>query len=128
MASVGLRTAYVGRATADEASPTATNGSSSPLRRLFERKTPSPGEQNVSPAGEATPREWADAFLAQARVDLEAARLVEAVPSVFAMVLQMTFEKLAKAALLRSGATALSTATTTHRAASRMIRAPTPKS
>jgi hypothetical protein len=44
----------------------------------------------------ATPRDWADGYLAQARADLDGARLVDAsVPSVFAMLLQMTFEKLA---------------------------------
>ena len=72
----------------------------------------------------ATPRDWANAFLAQARVDLEGARLVDAtVPSVFAMLLQMAFEKLAKAALLRSGAADVAWASSTHRSASHMIRA-----
>lgn len=46
-----------------------------------------------------------------------------AVPSVFAMLLQMAFEKLAKAALLRSGAVDVGWASGTHRAASHMLRA-----
>jgi hypothetical protein len=72
----------------------------------------------------ATPRDWADGYLAQARADLEGARLVDAaVPSVFAMLLQMAFEKFAKAALLRSGAVDVGWATSTHRAASAMLRA-----
>jgi hypothetical protein len=72
----------------------------------------------------ATARDWADGYLAQARADLEGARLVDAgVTSVFAMLLQMAFEKLAKAALLRSGAVDVAWATRTHRAASHMLRA-----
>lgn len=71
----------------------------------------------------ASPREWSDAFLAQARADLDGARLVDAnVPSVLAMLLQMTFEKLAKAALLRSGGASVEWATGTHRAASHLVR------
>jgi hypothetical protein len=72
----------------------------------------------------ATPREWADGYLAQARADLDGASIVDAaVPSVLAMLLQMTFEKLAKAALLRSGAVDVAWASRTHRAASHMLRA-----
>lgn len=72
----------------------------------------------------ATVRAWADAYLAQARADLEGARRVGAdEPSVFAMLMQMVFEKFAKAALLRSGAVTLGWAESTHRAASIMLRA-----
>lgn len=71
----------------------------------------------------ATSRDWADGYLAQARADLEGARLVDAaVPSVLAMLLQMAFEKFAKAALLRSGAIDVGRVSSTHRAASRMVR------
>ncbi len=71
----------------------------------------------------ASEREWAEAFLAQARADLAgAACITTEQPSVFAMLMQMAFEKLAKAALLRSGAVNLQTATTSHRAASLMVR------
>jgi hypothetical protein len=70
----------------------------------------------------ATVRDWADAYLAQARADLEAVRLLGGrAPSVTAMLLQMTFEKLGKAALLRSSAVSLEWAKTTHAAASRML-------
>lgn len=72
----------------------------------------------------ATNRDWADAYLAQARADLEGARLVGAAePSVFAMLMQMVFEKFAKAALLRSNAVALGWTVGSHRAASRMLAA-----
>ncbi len=70
----------------------------------------------------ATPKDWADAYLAQAREDLKGARLIGArVPSVFAMLLQMVFEKLAKAALLRSGGITVQGVCRTHAAASRMM-------
>ena len=70
----------------------------------------------------ATARDWADAYLAQAREDLEGARIVGArVPSVFAMLLQMVFEKLAKAALLRSAGVTVQRAASTHVAASRLM-------
>ncbi|MBI2389527.1 MAG: hypothetical protein HYV09_08015 [Deltaproteobacteria bacterium] len=70
----------------------------------------------------ATDRDWADAYRAQARADFGAALLAGTqFPSAFAMLLQMTFEKFGKAALLRSGAIALTTARTSHKAASRMI-------
>jgi hypothetical protein len=66
----------------------------------------------------STSRNWATAYLAQVRADLQGARLVgAAVPSVFAMLLQMAFEKLAKAALLRSGAADVARAAASHRAA-----------
>jgi hypothetical protein len=72
----------------------------------------------------ATSRDWADAYLAQAKADLQGARLVGAAePSVFAMLMQMVFEKFAKAALLRSGAVTLGWAEGTHRAASHMLQA-----
>ena len=72
----------------------------------------------------ATERDWADAYLAQARIDFGAARLTGTqVPSTFAMLLQMTFEKFGKAALLRSGSIVLATAKTSHKAASRMVAA-----
>ena len=55
----------------------------------------------------ASERDWAEGFLVQARADLEAARILitqnfitVARASVFAMLLQMAFEKFAKAALL----------------------------
>jgi hypothetical protein len=70
----------------------------------------------------ATERDWADAYLAQARSDLAGARLAgTGEPSVFAMLMQMVFEKFAKAALLRSGAVTLASAKTSHKAASRMV-------
>lgn len=73
----------------------------------------------------ATRGDWADAYLAQARADLRGARAVAAAgePSVLAMLLQMAFEKFAKAALLRSAQTAVEDARRTHRGASRMIHA-----
>ena len=51
----------------------------------------------------ATPRGWADPFFAQATDDLRAAQALylARVPSTFCMLVQMTFEKLAKAALAR---------------------------
>jgi len=70
----------------------------------------------------ATDREWANAYRAQAAADLEAARLLQGeAPSVLAMLLQMVLEKLAKAALLRSGAMTFKNAARSHVAASRMI-------
>lgn len=70
----------------------------------------------------ATARDWADAFRAQAAEDLRAAKALEGrAPSVLAMLLQMVFEKLGKAALLRSGQIALRQARRSHAAASRML-------
>lgn len=67
-------------------------------------------------------RDWSDAYLAQAIEDLEAARrLGGGAPSVLAMLLLMVFEKLAKAALLRSSQMTVRMATSSHRAASRMV-------
>jgi len=56
----------------------------------------------------ATNRDWADAFFAQATDDLTAAQAAfdAGVPSTFCMLMQMVFEKLAKAAFARSGAPA----------------------
>lgn len=72
----------------------------------------------------ATDREWAEGYLAQARADLAAAVLVGTVqPSVFAMLMQMVFEKFAKAALLRLGSITLASAARTHKAASLMVTA-----
>jgi len=66
--------------------------------------------------------DWADAYLAQARADLAGARAMGgASPSTFAMVIQMVFEKYAKAALLRQNAVALDWAKTSHGSASRML-------
>ncbi len=69
----------------------------------------------------ATNREWAAGYLAQARADLAAAKAVAMPTSVFAMLLQMAFEKFAKAALPRTGAMALRPAISSHRAASTMV-------
>ncbi|KYG06526.1 hypothetical protein BE21_34225 [Sorangium cellulosum] len=72
----------------------------------------------------ATIRDWADGYLAQARADLKGAQAIGAAsPSTFAMLLQMVFEKFAKAALLRSGAVTLDWARGSHGAASRMLLA-----
>jgi hypothetical protein len=53
----------------------------------------------------ASPRDWADPFLEQAREDLKAAWSVPASQSAstFCMLLQMVFEKLGKAAYARAG-------------------------
>ncbi len=70
----------------------------------------------------ATSRDWADAYLAQARADLDAAsRLEGACPSAFAMLLQMVFEKMSKAALLRSAQLTVTKAVKSHRAAAMMV-------
>lgn len=52
-----------------------------------------------------TPRDWAEPFLEQAREDLRAAQATFPArsPATFCMLMQMTFEKLAKAALARRG-------------------------
>lgn len=51
------------------------------------------------------PRDWADPFLVQAREDLRAAEAAynARCESTFCMLLQMTYEKLAKAAFARQG-------------------------
>ena len=53
----------------------------------------------------AEPREWADAFVAQASEDLVAAQAAydAGAFSTFCMLMQMVFEKLAKAAFARKG-------------------------
>jgi hypothetical protein len=73
----------------------------------------------------ATEREWAHGYLAQALADLEAARAVAGsgvAPSSLAMLLQMVFEKLAKAALLRMRSVSVEDATSTHATAGRLLR------
>jgi hypothetical protein len=71
----------------------------------------------------AAARDWADGYREQARADLKGAYAVlGAEPSVLAMLLQMVFEKFAKAALLRTGAVSIEFATTSHAVASRMVR------
>ena len=68
-------------------------------------------------------REWAEAFLEQAKEDLKAAQTVGlSAPSDFCMLMQMTFEKAAKAALLLQGTIRLEKAVSSHSAASRLIR------
>lgn len=56
----------------------------------------------------ATDRDWADALFAQAKEDLIAAQAAfeAGAPSTFCMLMQMVFEKLAKAAFARGGARA----------------------
>lgn len=72
----------------------------------------------------ATPREWANGYLQQARADLRAAEaLAGAEPSVTLMLLQMTLEKLAKAALLRASWASLATVVSSHQGAVRLFRA-----
>lgn len=72
-------------------------------------------------------RLWSNALLAQARDDLHAAEMIarsEAPPaSVLAMLLQMVFEKLAKAALARTDAPCFVAHRTSHVAASRLVSA-----
>lgn len=78
----------------------------------------------------AADRDWAVGFLEQARADLGAVRALSssraftaAQASVLAMLLQMAFEKLAKAALLRSGLKTYEEAKRSHKAASAMMGA-----
>lgn len=64
--------------------------------------------------------EWAAGYLTQARVELAAAR--EPVDSsVRAMLLQMTFEKIAKAALLKNGQWSIARAQQNHHGATHMM-------
>lgn len=71
----------------------------------------------------ATDREWATGYFEQASADLIGVKAVgSASPSAAAMLWQMVFEKFAKAALLRQGSVPRSTVTTSHKAASRMLR------
>lgn len=67
----------------------------------------------------------ANGFLAQARADLQVAEVVAAsglATSTLAMLLQMVFEKLAKAALLRMRSISVAHATSTHATAGRLLR------
>lgn len=65
------------------------------------------------------PRDWADPFLDQAREDLRAAQAAydPTCASTFCMLLQMVYEKLAKAAFARQG----SIQTKSHQGASRLL-------
>ncbi|MCK6534299.1 MAG: hypothetical protein L6Q84_15100 [Polyangiaceae bacterium] len=70
----------------------------------------------------ATDRDWALGYLEQARADFRGMRAMGSVsPSALAMICQMVFEKLAKAALLRQGAASLAAVQGSHRAASRLL-------
>lgn len=65
---------------------------------------------------------WSDAFFAQANEDLAAAKVVFVQqPSVFCMLMQMVFEKMAKAVALRTGQATPSSVKKNHAAASRWI-------
>lgn len=68
----------------------------------------------------ATPGDWARGYLDQARADLAAASQPMD-PSVRAMLLQMSLEKIAKAALLKNGQWHPERAQSTHRGASHMM-------
>lgn len=68
----------------------------------------------------ASPLDWAAAYLAQARKEIDAA--AEPLdPSVRAMLLQMGFEKIAKAAMLKNGQWTIAHTQTTHRGATHMM-------
>ena len=70
----------------------------------------------------ATERDWAKGYYEQASADMRGARVVQgAEPSVLAMLLQMVLEKIAKAALLRSGGITVAHARGTHRATSTLL-------
>jgi len=69
----------------------------------------------------ATAEDWANGFLRQARVELDASR-ADVTESVRAMLPQMVYEKIAKAALLRSGQWTVELAQTTHLGASHMMQ------
>jgi hypothetical protein len=70
----------------------------------------------------ASNAEWAHAYLEQARADLAGAQAVSgSSPSTLAMLVQMVFEKYAKAVLLRQNAVSLAWAQSTHGAATRML-------
>ncbi len=73
----------------------------------------------------ATDLEWARAYKAQARADMAGARALadsNAPQSVRVMLLQMTMEKLAKAALLASGSISLSRARSSHKASVSLVQ------
>ena len=70
----------------------------------------------------ADERAWSRGFLEQARADLDAAKSLQGrAPSVVAMLLQMAFEKLGKAALLRNRSLTVERAQATHRSASVLV-------
>lgn len=70
----------------------------------------------------ASERDWATGYYEQAVADMRAARVLQGQePSVLAMLLQMVLEKLAKAALLRSGQLTIEKAKGSHSAASTLI-------
>lgn len=70
-----------------------------------------------------TEDDWAAAYWHQAAADLRGARSVQGTePSVLAMLLQMVFEKLGKAALLRSHRMSVAKAEATHQAATTMMQ------
>ena len=70
----------------------------------------------------ATGRDWARGYYHQANADLAAVRALQgAEPSVLAMLLQMSLEKLSKAALLRTGEITIERARGSHRAASTLL-------
>lgn len=70
-----------------------------------------------------TREEWAFAYVAQAREDLNAAIALQGrFNSVLAMLLQMTFEKLAKAALLYGKRISVEQAQRSHHAAVSLMR------
>jgi hypothetical protein len=71
-------------------------------------------------------RQWSDALLAQARDDLHAVEVIadaRGPASVLAMLMQMVFEKLAKAALARTDIPCFVANRTSHAAASRLVSA-----
>ncbi|HTE19303.1 MAG TPA: hypothetical protein VK689_13095 [Armatimonadota bacterium] len=71
----------------------------------------------------ASERDWANGYYQQALADMNAARVLQGQePSVLAMLLQMLLEKLAKAALLRSGLIPVARATQSHAAASALVQ------
>jgi hypothetical protein len=70
----------------------------------------------------ATDREWAVGYQRQAAAELKGARVLQGEePSVLAMLLQMVLEKLAKGALLRTGALSIGAARGSHAAASTLL-------
>lgn len=71
----------------------------------------------------ASNQEWANAYLEQAKEDLKAATIIplKEAPSVFCMLMQMTFEKTAKSALIKKGQMSLKKAKGSHAAASKLI-------
>lgn len=70
-----------------------------------------------------TSSQWADAYLNQARSDISAAYVLLSEPQAFCLMLQMTFEKLAKAVLLKADVRSYQEVRTTHVAVVTSIRA-----